>query len=90
MKINEKAILARILLEPSTLCSHFLELLPEDFAEERNRLIYSAMIEIYGQQNYIDIVTLNDFLETSGGLERIGGTRYLSSLLDYTERDGLQ
>jgi replicative DNA helicase len=54
----------------------------EDFYSEQHRVVYGALLELYGRSTPVDIVTLTDYLRGSDDLDRVGGVGYVSSLLD--------
>lgn len=52
----------------------------EDFYREDNRIIYSAIMNLYNRGEAIDIITLKSELSSIGKLEAIGGLEYLAEL----------
>lgn len=77
----ERAVLGAVLLDLSAL-SRAQELLsPNDFYDSRHRRIFEAMTELAGRSEVIDLLTLGDLLEQTGGLKAIGGRGDLAELL---------
>ena len=52
----------------------------EDFYREDNRIIYSAIMNLYNRGEPIDIITLKAELESMGKFEKVGGLEYLAEL----------
>ena len=55
---------------------------PEDFYREDNKLIYSAILNIYNRAEPIDIITLKAELSSMGKLDNVGGLEYIVGLPD--------
>ncbi|QBO36244.1 replicative DNA helicase [Periweissella cryptocerci] len=53
---------------------------PEDFYRQAHGIIFRAMQELDDGQRPIDIITLQDKLNTEGTLENVGGVAYLAEL----------
>lgn len=63
--------------------SKVLEILsPDDFYRETHRSIFYAMIQLFEKNEPIDLITLTNQLKGTGRLDAIGGSAYLSSLVD--------
>ena len=78
----EISVLGGILLDNQAI-DRVLELLtPEDLYRENHRKILKAMIELNQRSEPIDLVTLTEQLRTHGELEIVGGTAYLTELVD--------
>ena len=52
----------------------------EDFYREDNRIIYSAIMNLYNRGEPIDIITLKSELSSMGKFEAVGGLEYLAEL----------
>jgi replicative DNA helicase len=55
---------------------------PSDFYVDRNGTIYSAIVDLYEARQPLDLLTLSNKLEEVGELERIGGSVYLTELVN--------
>ncbi len=78
----EMAILGSMLLDNSTI-PRALELVSkETFFLERNKLIFSAIVDMFQKSMQVDLITLSEELTKLGHLESVGGVEYLASLLD--------
>ncbi len=77
----EQSILGAILLANSAL-NMALELIsPADFHRGAHRDIYSAMVALSERDEVVDQLTLTNFLNTKGHLERVGGAAYVAELV---------
>ncbi len=76
----ETALLGCILIDES-IQSDVLEMLKEeDFYQESHREIVAGMKAVYGGRKPVDLITLADYLEREGRLERAGGLDYITEL----------
>jgi len=78
----EACILGSILLDKDAIVSVAEFLRPEHFYDSNNGLIFKALMELYGDRKPIDIVTLKDKLKKQKVLTQIGGSAYLTSLVN--------
>ncbi len=79
---GERAILGGLLIDNDALPKVVATLSPNDFYREAHRHIYSAIIELFNRNEPVDWVTLTARLQESGVLESVGGTSFLSELID--------
>lgn len=79
----EAAVLGSIILD-WRVCSEVLQILkgPDDFHRPAHAVIYQILIELYDQQQSIDMVQLNQRLTDRELLEQVGGLDYLMELAD--------
>lgn len=75
----EEGTLSSVLIDPDILDG--LDLAAKHFYVERNRVIYTAMRELWQAGTGIDIVTLQDHLDRKGLLSEAGGAAFLLRLL---------
>jgi len=76
----EQATIGAILVRPEVL-NRVAELLePEDFYQVANGRIFHAMMDLYGAELPVDLVTVTQYLKDRGQLEGCGGPVYLTSL----------
>jgi replicative DNA helicase len=78
----EKSVLGAILLDASAMYLVMEFLRPEHFYIKAHRDIYESMISLFETQQPIDIVTLKNHLQSRGLGKKIGGTQYLTELLN--------
>ena len=76
----EQSVLGAMLLEKSALYKVEEILLPEDFYREAHKIVYSAMLELAGKGEAVDIVTITEVLRRNNRLEDIGGISYVTFL----------
>jgi len=79
----EMATLGAILLDENIL-PEILEIINEgSFYKEEHRIIFSVMVGLFDERKKIDILTLSEELDRKKLLEKIGGTSYLTTLVDF-------
>jgi len=78
----EQSVIGGILLENEAISAVLENLVVDDFYRESHRSIFLAMIELFEKNEPIDLITLTNHLRGANQLERIGGSTYLSSLVD--------
>ena len=78
----EKSVLGAVLLDASAMHQITEFLRPEHFYLKAHQDIYDGMISLFETQQPIDIVTLKNQLQSQGLAKKIGGTAYLTELLN--------
>ena len=78
----EKSVLGAVLLDSAAINTVAEFLLPEHFYLPEHGKIYTAMITLFEKQTPIDVVTLKNELQREGSLKKVGGTAYLSDLIN--------
>jgi hypothetical protein len=78
----EAALLGALLLEPDRLAEMDLE--PRHFYLEKHRHVFAALLDLRGEGQGIDLITLAARLERDKKLETVGGQAFLISLLTGT------
>ena len=76
----EKSLLGAMLLDKDIVVRVADVVRPEDFYDERNGLVYSAILGLYEDRHPIDLVTVTEMLSNKGKLEQVGGATKLSAL----------
>ena len=76
----EQAVIGSMLTDKEAVISAIESLKPEDFYREDNKIIYSAIMNLYSKGDAIDIITLKSELSSMGKLEAVGGLEYLAEL----------
>ena len=76
----EQAVIGSMLTDKEAVASSIEVLKEEDFYREDNRIIYSAMLNLYNRAEPIDLITLKSELESMGKFEQVGGLEYLAEL----------
>jgi replicative DNA helicase len=85
----EKSVLSAILLNDENVTMISDILIPEDFYSRSHQTIYQCIIELAQANKKIDVVVLQDLLETKKQLEAIGGLVYLMELQEDIPAIGL-
>ncbi len=78
----EISLLGSILLDADAMSKIADQLSPDDFYEKRHQTIYRAILGLYEKQRPIDVLTLTEKVESSGELELIGGSSYITDLVN--------
>lgn len=76
----EQAVLGSMLLDGAASLQAIEVLKPEDFYILANRLVFSAIADLNGRGQGVDLVTLSEELRRRGHLEEVGGVSYLAEL----------
>lgn len=81
----EQVVLGSALLEPDTVMPLLMDRLrPEHFFEQRHRVIFRAIRDLFEDNRPCDVILLANRLEETDSMSRAGGRMYLSELLDRT------
>ncbi len=78
----EQSVIGGILLENEAMSKVLEVLIPDDFYRESHRKILHSMIQLFEKNEPIDLITLTNQLKGTNQLDTIGGSAYLSSLVD--------
>ena len=78
----EQAIIGSMLTDKDAVIAAIEILREHDFYREDNRIIYSAILNLYNRSEPIDIITLKAELKSMGKLEAVGGLEYIVQLPD--------
>ena len=80
----EKAVLGSILLDDQAINGALEEVGINDFYDQNHKKIFSAMLELDGENKPIDVVTLYEKLKSKKSmLQEIGGSTYLTQLVEF-------
>jgi replicative DNA helicase len=80
----EQSVLGAVLIDRDAVIEVAEFLRPDDFYRLPNGLIYAAVLELYERREPLDIVTVSEVLERNGQLEQVGGSAYLTGLINLT------
>lgn len=78
----EMAFLGSVMLRPEVLYDVLDAVNPESFYSDKHRIIFEAMLELFRKSEPIDLLTLSAKLKEKNLLEKIGGSSYLSELVN--------
>ena len=76
----EQAVIGSMLTDMEAVISSIEVLKPEDFYRDDNKLIYTAMLNLYTRSEPIDLITVKSELESMGKFDQVGGIEYLAEL----------
>ena len=80
----EQAVLGALLIDPDAILRVSDKLAPLDFWRDRHQWIYTAMLRLNQRQDPIDLLTISDYLDDQGYLDKIGGPAYITELVTLT------
>ena len=78
----EQSVLGSILLNKKAIIKIADILRPDDFYRDTHGLIYETMLELFEKNEPIDLMTVSNRLEEKKQLEKIGGSSYLTNLVN--------
>ncbi|HJO89791.1 MAG: replicative DNA helicase [Candidatus Pacebacteria bacterium] len=85
---SEKALLGSIMLRPDIL-DEIIDIVSHDsFYAEKHRIIYKTMLELFGKNEPIDLLSMTSKLKEKKSLEQIGGRSYLAELVNIVPSSG--
>jgi len=76
----EVQVLGAMMLEKASISIVFGILHPDSFYSEAHRLIFEGIRKLYERNAPVDLLTLTEALRSSGNLEAVGGTYYLTEM----------
>ena len=76
----EDAVLGAIMIDKHAIGDVVDILKPSAFYDERNNMVYEAILELFEQSEPIDLLTVTEQLKKMGNLESVGGPFYLTEL----------
>ena len=80
----EQSVLGALLIDRDAVIEVADFLRPVDFYRQANSTVYDAILELYDRREPVDIVTVSEVLERRDALEHVGGSAYLTSLINLT------
>ncbi len=78
----EQSILGGVLINNEAMNQIMDILAPECFYREAHALIFQGMIDLYNNNEPIDLITLSQHLTQKNKLDKTGGVEYLTSLVE--------
>ncbi len=80
---SEKALLGSIMMRPGAIYEIIDIVSTRSFYSEKNKIIFEIMLELLGKNEPIDFLTMSSRLKEKSLLEAVGGSTYLTELVDY-------
>lgn len=78
----EASLIGSILVDKEAIIKVADIVTPDDFYAARNGIIYAAILDLYEARQPVDLLTLSNRLEEVKELEKIGGSSYLTELVN--------
>jgi len=78
----EESLLGAILIDNENLLDILEVLTPEDFYKSAHGIIFSAITELFNEDEPVDLITLSNKLREKGEFEKAGGAFFLAKLTD--------
>ena len=76
----ETSLLGSLLIDKEAIIKIADIVTPEDFYDNRNAIVFSAIIDLYEKRQPLDLVTLTNKLRDVEELERVGGSAMVAEL----------
>jgi replicative DNA helicase len=80
----EEAVIGSLIVDPDAIFKVATFLVPEDFFDETNQVIYQACLSVHQRNEVVNQITVAHELMRQNRLEQIGGAAYLSHLVSIT------
>jgi replicative DNA helicase len=77
----EMALLGAVMLQSDVIHDIMDVVLAESFYAEKHRIIWRAILDLFGKGNPIDLLSVSARLKEKNELEQIGGSAYLTELV---------
>ena len=82
----ESAVIGSALLSKDCLYTILSELVPEDFYEPKNQILYNVFANLVNKKVAVDTLTVTEELINIKELNNIGGVSYLQECTDLVDR----
>lgn len=79
----ERSVLGSLMLDTKAINIVIDIIKPEDFYNNKNQIIYQAMVDLYERSEPIDVLSVSSRLREKKKLEAVGGNSYLTDLVNY-------
>ena len=79
----EKSLLGALMISSDNLPEIITFLKPQDFYEERHKIIFQAILDLYDKNQPVDLLTLTAELKAKKKLKDVGGAPYLTELSNF-------
>ena len=78
----EQAVIGSMLTDREAVLDAIEVLKPDDFYRQDNKIIFEAIVSLYGKAEPVDIITVKSELVGLGKFEAVGGLEYIATLPD--------
>ena len=79
----EQSVLGAMLIKKEAITQAQELLRPDDFYREAHRIVFETMLELAGDNEAVDLVTLTEVLCKKEMLEKVGGISFITALANY-------
>ncbi len=79
----EQSVLGAMLIKKEAITQAQELLRPDDFYREAPRIVFETMLELAGDNEAVDLVTLTEALRKKEMLEKVGGISFITALANY-------
>ena len=79
----EQSVLGAMLIKKEAITQAQELLRPDDFYREAHRIVFETMLELAGDNEAVDLVTLTEALRKKEMLETVGGISFITALANY-------
>lgn len=84
----EAGVLGSIIIDPEAIVQVADFLTSRDFYRDAHRMIYEVILELYEEHAPADFITICDELDRRKKLEKVGGSSYITSLVNQVPTSG--
>lgn len=85
----EKALIGSLICQPLYLESILEFMNHDDFYDNKHIIIFEALERLFDKSINIDAVNITQYIRQNGNLDNVGGSFYISELMDYDSFDVL-
>ncbi len=78
----EMSVLGCIMLDRDAVIKIADIILPDDFYDPKHKIIFETALQLFSKNTAIDILTVTNLLEEKKLLEKVGGSSYLTQLVN--------
>ena len=78
----EAAVLSAMMIDSLTVLKSIEDIKENYFYSNRHRVIFNAMVDLFSKQMEVDVITLLDYLESGGQIDKAGGKDYILQIAD--------
>ncbi|MDP3956462.1 MAG: replicative DNA helicase [bacterium] len=78
----EQSVLGALLIDKNAIINVADVITPQDFYKPAHEKIYNAILELYGKNQPIDLLSLSSLLKEKATLKDVGGMSYLTELVN--------
>ena len=82
-EVAEKSLLGALIINNDVLPDILTVIKPQDFYDEKHRIIFAAIVNLYDSHRPIDLLTLTAELKSKKQLDKIGKATYLAELSNF-------